>query len=108
MRADSGFCRWQLLSWCERNDIGYIIGLAKNAGLVALVCDVGNRFALEPEQNLLPVVPEGDRQWARFPVPPERPKISSATVSKGMESQVSRLSAFPFCLSRVGHWRAHP
>ena len=36
VRADSGFCRWRLMSWCERHDIGYIIGLAKNARLVAL------------------------------------------------------------------------
>ena len=36
VRADSGFCRWRLLSWCERHEIGYIIGLARNARLVAL------------------------------------------------------------------------
>ncbi len=36
VRADSGFCRWRLLSWCERHGVGYIIGLAKNARLAAL------------------------------------------------------------------------
>jgi hypothetical protein len=36
VRADSGFCRWRLLSWCERNAVGYIIGLARNKRLVAL------------------------------------------------------------------------
>jgi hypothetical protein len=29
-RADSGFCRWKLLRWCDRNDVSYIVGLAKN------------------------------------------------------------------------------
>ena len=29
-RADSGFCRWRMLRWCERHDVGYIVGLAKN------------------------------------------------------------------------------
>jgi hypothetical protein len=29
-RADSGFCRWKLLRWCERNDVGYCVGLARN------------------------------------------------------------------------------
>lgn len=29
-RGDSGFCRRQLLDWCDRNDVGYIVGLAKN------------------------------------------------------------------------------
>ena len=32
--------------------------------------DVGNRFALEPGQDLLPVVSEVDRQGAWFPAPP--------------------------------------
>ena len=36
VRADSGFCRWRLLSWCERNAVDYIIGLARNARLVRL------------------------------------------------------------------------
>ena len=31
LRADSGFCRHKMLSWCERHDVGYIIGLAKNS-----------------------------------------------------------------------------
>ena len=30
IRADSGFCRDQILSWCEANDVYYVIGLAKN------------------------------------------------------------------------------
>ena len=33
LRADSGFCRHRMLSWCERHDIGYIVGLAQNARL---------------------------------------------------------------------------
>jgi hypothetical protein len=30
-RGDSGFCRWRMLRWCERHDVGYIVGLAKNS-----------------------------------------------------------------------------
>lgn len=33
IRADSGFCRRRLLGWCERNDVQYVIGLAKNKRL---------------------------------------------------------------------------
>ena len=33
LRADGGFCRHRMLSWCERHDVGYIVGLAKNARL---------------------------------------------------------------------------
>ena len=29
-RADSGFCRWRMLAWCERHEVYYIVGLAKN------------------------------------------------------------------------------
>ena len=30
LRADSGFCRWRLMRWCDRNGVGYILGLARN------------------------------------------------------------------------------
>jgi hypothetical protein len=33
VRADSGFCRDNLLTWCEANNINYIIGLAGNSRL---------------------------------------------------------------------------
>ena len=34
-RGDSGFCRHKMLSWCERNEVDYIVGLAKNKRLNA-------------------------------------------------------------------------
>jgi hypothetical protein len=37
LRADSGFCRWRMLRWCEANEVGYIVGLARNARLEALL-----------------------------------------------------------------------
>jgi len=37
VRADSGFCRQRLIRWCERADVGYIIGLARNRRLEAAV-----------------------------------------------------------------------
>jgi len=36
IRADSGFCRWRLLRWCDSNGIGYVIGLARNSKLEAM------------------------------------------------------------------------
>jgi hypothetical protein len=33
LRGDSGFCRHRMLDWCDRNDVGYIVGLAKNQRL---------------------------------------------------------------------------
>ena len=37
IRADSGFCRDQILSWCEANHVDYIIGLAKNKRLTKAI-----------------------------------------------------------------------
>jgi len=34
IRADSGFCREEILRWCEDNGVDYVIGLAKNTRLV--------------------------------------------------------------------------
>ena len=36
VRADSGFCRWKMLRWCEKAGVDYIIGLARNRRLEAL------------------------------------------------------------------------
>ena len=32
-RGDSGFCRHKMLDWCDKHDVGYIVGLAKNQRL---------------------------------------------------------------------------
>ena len=34
VRGDSGFCRWKMMRWCERHDVHYIVGVAKNAVLL--------------------------------------------------------------------------
>lgn len=34
-RGDSGFCRHKMLSWCESNEVDYVVGLAKNKRLNA-------------------------------------------------------------------------
>jgi Transposase DDE domain group 1 len=33
LRADSGFCREELMAWCEQNQIDYVFGLARNSRL---------------------------------------------------------------------------
>jgi len=37
VRADSGFCREELLRWCEDNGVDYLIGLAKNTRLTTAI-----------------------------------------------------------------------
>lgn len=44
-RADSGFCRWKTLKYCDENGIGYVVGIARNAVLERLAAP----FAAEAE-----------------------------------------------------------
>ena len=47
-RADSGFCRWKLMRWCDSHGVDYILGVAKNARLLKeaqpLLDEVHERF----------------------------------------------------------------
>ena len=35
IRGDSGFCRDDIMTWCEDNEVGFVLGLAKNERLKA-------------------------------------------------------------------------
>jgi hypothetical protein len=37
LRADSGFARDALMTWCEQNRVDYVFGLARNVRLVAMI-----------------------------------------------------------------------
>jgi hypothetical protein len=37
VRGDSGFCRDELMAWCEAHGVFYVLGLARNARLLALL-----------------------------------------------------------------------
>jgi hypothetical protein len=37
LRADSGFAREELMSWCEQNRVEYVLGLARNPRLEAMI-----------------------------------------------------------------------
>ena len=39
VRADSGFCREEIMGWCERNGVDYLLGLAKNARLKEAIAE---------------------------------------------------------------------
>lgn len=42
-RGDSGFCRDLLLSWCDRHDVKYVVGIARNDRLQAEAAKVMRR-----------------------------------------------------------------
>lgn len=60
-RGDSGFCRWKMLRWCDRNNVDYIIGLAKNSRLKA----IGGKLINEAEA-LFEQTGEKQRLFAEF------------------------------------------
>jgi hypothetical protein len=37
LRADSGFCREELMGWCEQNQVDYLFGLARNQRLAKII-----------------------------------------------------------------------
>ena len=37
LRADSGFCREELMGWCEANHVAYVFGLARNQRLAKII-----------------------------------------------------------------------
>jgi hypothetical protein len=53
IRGDSGFCREEIMAWCEANGVDFVLGLAKNDRLNALSltarCEAQQRF-LETER----------------------------------------------------------
>jgi hypothetical protein len=51
MRGDSAFCRRRILSWCERNGVGYVNGLAKNERLNEMTKEQRERLARQFEQS---------------------------------------------------------
>ena len=48
LRADSGFTRDALMTWCELNDVDYLFGLAKNDRLIA---EIAAELAEAAEEN---------------------------------------------------------
>jgi Transposase DDE domain group 1 len=55
VRADSGFCRDHLMSWCEANGVAYVFGLAKNSRLQAALQAELHQAAQQFAQTRQPV-----------------------------------------------------
>jgi hypothetical protein len=70
MRADSGFCRDRILSWCDRHGVDYIIGVARNEVLLReseLFLDQAERLFDETgkKQRVFGGVIYGAKSWRR-------------------------------------------
>jgi hypothetical protein len=53
LRGDSGFCRNELMNWCEGHGVDYVFGLARNQRLRKIIwtSDVGSDRAVEPNRQ---------------------------------------------------------
>jgi hypothetical protein len=51
IRADSGFCRDDILSWCEKHEVEYVIGLARNSRLEQMIADEMQQARAEPART---------------------------------------------------------
>lgn len=60
-RGDSGFCRHSMLTWCERKDVGYIVGTAGNKRLESLL-----KPAMEQAERQFEQTKEKQRIFTEF------------------------------------------
>ena len=71
LRADSGFCREELMSWCEHNAVEYVFGLARNERLVRAIGEELQTAAAEsiatqrPARRFKELVYQTRKSWSR-------------------------------------------
>jgi len=51
VRGDSGFCREELMAWCEANDVDYVFGMARNVRLEKIVAEALEQARQEFERT---------------------------------------------------------
>lgn len=51
VRADSGFCRDELMTWCEENGVKYVLGLAGNSRLVKRIARESRKAKLKSKRT---------------------------------------------------------
>jgi hypothetical protein len=100
-RGDSGFCRWKLMRWCDKHDVGYIIGLARNAVLERLAKPWTDASATQfvqtkEKQRLFGAFPYAAATWDR----PRRVIVKAEHLDLGPNSRlvVTNLTGEPQAL----------
>jgi Transposase DDE domain group 1 len=54
LRGDSGFCREELMAWCEAHQVDYVFGMARNSLLEKIVTEALEQARRQWEQNQQP------------------------------------------------------
>jgi len=61
LRADSGFCRWRMLRWCENHQVDYLVGMARNDRLERKIEPM-----MELVERLAELTGHAQREFLRF------------------------------------------
>src|SRR6516165_8290782 len=64
LRADSGFCRDELMAWCEAHNVQYVFGLAKNDRLISEIETELGRAETESRRTGKPARRFKDFRWS--------------------------------------------
>jgi hypothetical protein len=71
LRADSGFARDDLMTWCQANDVDFVLGLARNERLVAMIATdleravARSRRSGRPERRFTSFMWRTRKTWSR-------------------------------------------
>ena len=64
LRGDSGFCRNELMSWCEHNGVDFLFGLARNQRLRKIIGQQMHQAAVQWSQTGKPARVFGELQYS--------------------------------------------
>jgi hypothetical protein len=84
LRADSGFCREELMAWCEANRVDYLFGLARNPRLVGVIARELGEAAEESSHTGRPARRFKDFGWSTLDSWSRRRRVvAKAEVTQG-------------------------
>lgn len=83
LRGDSGFCRDELMNWCEQHEVGFVFGFARNERLRRLIADAMAEASRQYQQTR-----QAARVFVEFPY----------ETTTGSWSQARRVVAKAECL----------
>jgi hypothetical protein len=84
LRGDSGFCRDELMSWCEQQGVDYVFGFARNERLRRLFDEALTEAARQWEQTKKPA-----RVFCRISISDDHRLVESCAARRG-ESRAHR------------------
>ncbi len=104
VRGDSGFCREELMAWCEANGVDYVLGLAKNDRLRA---EIDGRWTQAP--SLYQQTGAAARVFKEFHYQTRKSWIArAARGGQGRASGEGRQPALRGDLAASAGWAAQP